>query len=84
MAREFDLEREREKARIKLRQDELSRLHSAREEGYLMGTIRVYLKLLHLPEPSLEELKKLTWEELQELETSLLAQLSSKSSSQGP
>jgi predicted transposase/invertase (TIGR01784 family) len=74
-----DLERERYLARVKVARDELSRLHSAREEGRqegrqeglekgeVIGIVHTCQKLLHQPLTPREELLQQPLEELQQL-----------------
>src|SRR5258708_4013857 len=66
-----DLERERYLARVKVQRDELSRLHSAREEGReqgeALGAVHAYQKLLRQPLTPREELLQQSLEELQQL-----------------
>ena len=62
-----DLERERYLARVKVERDELSRLHSAREEGKLIGTIQLCQRLLKRPLTPHQDLLALSLAELQQL-----------------
>jgi len=70
-----ELERERYLTRVKLQRDELSRLHSAREEGQLVGAIQAYQDLLHRPLTTAEELLRMPLEQLHRLAQDLRREL---------
>jgi hypothetical protein len=74
-----DLERERYLARVKLQRDELSRLHSAREDGLQAGerieTIHAYQRLLKRPLTPREYLLERPLTELAQLAQQLEAEL---------
>jgi len=78
-----DLERERYLARGKVQRDELSRLHSAREEGLerglergqLIGAIHLAQRLLRQPLTPMQELQQKSLDDLRELSQRLEQEL---------
>lgn len=78
MFAQSDVEKQRYHDRIKAERDQRSFLREAREEGELMGRIRVFQSLLNQTITASDELAKLTIAELQTMADSLEQRFKSK------